>query len=71
MNEIDQLGQHRPSRPTPKGIRWPKDSDLLAWYERHADETGVSVNRALVRALDYYRAAIEMERGRAEERQTA
>ena len=69
MSEIEQLDQHRPSRPSPKGIRWPKGSGLLAFYERYAEETGVSVNRALVTALENNRAAIE--RGRAEERRSA
>ena len=44
-------------RVNPKAVRLPKGSDLLAYYERHASDTGVSVNAALVLALEFYQAA--------------
>jgi hypothetical protein len=44
-------------RDNPKAVRLPKGSGLLAWYERHATDTGVSVNAALVLALEHYQAA--------------
>jgi hypothetical protein len=43
----------------PKAIRFPVGSDLLAWYERRSAETGISVNRLLVAALESHRAAVE------------
>jgi hypothetical protein len=48
-----------PRRKDPTSLRWPKDSDLPAWYVRHAAQIGVSVNAALIFALEYYRDAIE------------
>ena len=38
-------------RVNPKAVRLPKGSNLLAYYQRHASDTGVSVNAALVLAL--------------------
>lgn len=46
-----------PARANPKAVRLPQGSDLLAYYERHASDTGVSVNAALVLALEFYQAA--------------
>lgn len=43
----------------PLAVRFPAGSDLLAWYRRHAGETGVSVNAALIRGLQRHRAAVE------------
>jgi len=34
---------------------------LLAWYEKHAEETGQSANAALVKALQEYRERNESE----------
>jgi hypothetical protein len=45
------------ARANPKAVRLPQGSDLLAYYERHASDTGVSVNAALVLALEFYQAA--------------
>lgn len=55
----------REPRPDPKSVRMPRG--LLPWYERRAEqltrESGVKVttNRALVIALEAYRAAVEAE----------
>lgn len=38
---------------TPKAVRMP--GALLAWYKRHAVETGLPVNAAIVAALEDYR----------------
>jgi hypothetical protein len=38
----------------PKAVRMP--GGLLAWYEEHAKAAGISVNAALVGALEEYRA---------------
>ena len=46
-------------RATGKSIRFPEGSDLLPWLEQHAQDTGVSVNATLLRALEAYRAAVE------------
>ena len=43
----------------PKAVRMP--SGLLAWYGKHAKETGQSVNAALVKALQKYRERNESE----------
>lgn len=37
----------------PKAVRMP--DGLLAWYEQHAQATGLSVNAALVAALEEHR----------------
>jgi hypothetical protein len=43
-------------RTHPKTIRFPAGSDLLAWFIRHAKDTGISTNGALILALEKYRA---------------
>jgi hypothetical protein len=43
-------------RTHPKTIRFPAGSDLLAWFIRHARDTGISTNGALILALEKYRA---------------
>jgi hypothetical protein len=39
----------------PKAVRMP--GGLLAWYEQHAPTAGMTVNAAIVAALEHYRAA--------------
>lgn len=56
-----------PARGTLKTIRFPKGSDLLPWYEQHADLLGITPNRALVSALERYRAEVDQP----EEQQSA
>jgi hypothetical protein len=59
------LAAEREPRPDPKSVRMPRG--LLPWYEKHAESlsasSGVKVttNRALVIALEAYRAAVEAE----------
>jgi len=53
------------SRASGKSIRFPEGSDLLPWFEQHAQQAGVSVNATLLRALEAYRAAIEGDPPRA------
>lgn len=43
-------GQHK---HPPKAVRMP--DGLLAWYEQYAGQNGLSVNAALVRALEEFR----------------
>jgi hypothetical protein len=47
------------SRGETKTVRFPAGSDLPAWYEQHANATGVSANALMVTALDRFRASIE------------
>jgi hypothetical protein len=60
------IAAEREPRPDPKSVRMPRG--LLPWYERHAEHltaesgTKVTTNRALVIALEAYRAAVEAER---------
>jgi hypothetical protein len=47
------------SRGETKTVRFPAGSDLPAWFEHHANATGVSANALMVTALDRFRASIE------------
>jgi hypothetical protein len=42
-----------------KTVRFRKGSDLLAWYTKHAADTGVSLTAALLVGLEHYRAATD------------
>jgi hypothetical protein len=61
----DMIAAEREPRPDPKSVRMPRG--LLPWYEQHAEDltasSGVKVttNRALVIALEAYRAAVGAE----------
>jgi hypothetical protein len=57
-----------PGRTPAKSVRFPKGSDLLAWYEQHAEQTGQSMNGALVTALEEYRER-HRQRGGADEQE--
>ena len=40
-------------------IHFHKDTGLAEWYEQYAEAAGVTPNRAMVTALEEYRAAVE------------
>jgi hypothetical protein len=63
---VAQAEAEQPARGASKTLRFPKGSDLLAWFETYASDEHLSPNGAIIVALTAFRAAVE--RGRAEGR---